>query len=261
MKKKFVIITILVFFLGIIYTNKTYALESTYKGFDVVGKIEIPTIELSLPVLKKDTSKSLTVSVAVQWPENEPVLNKIGNVAIAGHNFGNGMLFSNLTKLKNEDTVLITDMEDKVVTYKIYEIKEISGDYTSYNTRETNGKREITLITSIENGEKRLIILAKEENTEEKNDIKANEIEEETDEKTENTENDNDVKANENNEKNNNNTNSSEGNEKIDNDINTNNEVLGSEITSNIANETINNNTDSDSDNKTGNNTNTFTLP
>ncbi len=157
-------IFIIIFLFLITYSQ---ALEKTYEGFDVVGRIEIPSIELDYPVLKEATAKSLEKSVAVTYPSGIETLNLTKNIEISGHNLEDGMLFSNLSKLKKGDTIYITGMDDKKIEYEIYKIEEKSTTEGAYATRDTNGKREITLVTSLEGGSKRLRIYAaeKESNT------------------------------------------------------------------------------------------------
>ena len=55
----------------------------TYKGFNVVGTIEIPAINLSYPILEKVNKSSLETSVAMLYGAG---INQIGNTVIVGHN-------------------------------------------------------------------------------------------------------------------------------------------------------------------------------
>ncbi len=137
--------------------------KPTYKGFNMVGTIEIPTIKLTYPILEKVTDKSLKTSVAVEWPQPDPVLNEVGNVVIAGHNYRNGTFFSNLKKLSKGDKIYITDLNRKRVAYSIYNITETTPTDTSAYNKDTDGKREITLKTCTDDSSKRIIIEAREE--------------------------------------------------------------------------------------------------
>lgn len=140
-------------------TKKSYALESTYQGYDVVGKIEIPKISLSLPILGKVTAGSLKVSVAFQWGSG---INQVGNSVIIGHNQKDGTMFSDLDKLENGDYIKITDMDDNVVNYKVYDITTTSAEDTSFYDRDTKGKREITLSSSTDDSSARFLVFAVE---------------------------------------------------------------------------------------------------
>lgn len=143
-------------------TNKVKK-KVQYKGFDTVGTIQIPATNANYPVLAKTTKKSLETSVAVLYPDNAE-LNAVGNVVIVGHNYRNGTFFSNNKKLKIGDTIYITDLYGKKVTYKIYNIFEANQNDTSFYNRDTNGAREITLSTCTDaSNDMRLIIEAKEQ--------------------------------------------------------------------------------------------------
>ena len=137
--------------------------RTQYKGFDTVGAIQIPAINLSYPVLAKTTLKSLETSVAVLYPDNAE-LNQEGNVVIVGHNYRNGTFFSNNKKLKIGDKINLTDLYGKKITYIIYNIFEANQNDTSFYNRDTNGAREITLSTCTDaSNDMRLIVLAKEQ--------------------------------------------------------------------------------------------------
>ena len=132
-----------------------------YKGFYVLGTIEIPKTKVKYPILEKVTTKSLDTAVAVIWPENA-VLNKPGNVVIMGHNYRNGLFFSNNKKLSKGDKIYITDLEKKRIAYTIYKIFETSSSDATFFNRDTDGKREITLSTCTDDSKARIIIQARE---------------------------------------------------------------------------------------------------
>jgi len=130
-----------------------------YKGFDVVGTIEIPQIDLKYPILSKVTTKSLNTSVAKIYGGS---LNNTGNVVIAGHNYRNGTFFSNLYKLSEGDRIYITDWEGKRVEYTIYKKYEADPDDSTYYYRDVEGRKEISLTTCTDDSSKRTIVWAKE---------------------------------------------------------------------------------------------------
>lgn len=144
-----------------ISTSSTTNKKRTYKGFNMLGTIEIPKTGIKYTILEKVTKKSLETSVAVIWPE-QATLNKPGNVVIVGHNYRNGVFFSNNKKLSNGDKIYITDLEGKRIAYTIYKIFEATDTDTSFYNRDTDGKREITLSTCTDNSLARLIIQARE---------------------------------------------------------------------------------------------------
>lgn len=52
-------------------TTSANGKKTQYKGFDVIGTIEIPKIKLKYPVLQKVTKKSLETSVAHLYAKNK----------------------------------------------------------------------------------------------------------------------------------------------------------------------------------------------
>ena len=132
--------------------------KKTYKGFNVVGTIEIPKISLKYPILEKVTKKSIEVAVAVIYGTGP---NEVSNTTIMGHNYRNGLFFSNLKKLSNGDKIYITDLNGNKVTYTIYNKYETTPEDADYMTRNTNGAREISLSTCTDDSSARLIIWAK----------------------------------------------------------------------------------------------------
>lgn len=132
----------------------------TYQGYDVVGKIEIPAIDLEYPILDRATASSIELAVAVSYG---PGPNKVGNTVIVGHNYRNGSFFGNNDKLQLGDKVYITDNSGTRIKYNIYNIYETSPDDGDYMIRDTNGKREISLSTCTDNSKARLVIWAVEE--------------------------------------------------------------------------------------------------
>ena len=131
-----------------------------YKGFVVVGTIQIPKINLKYPILEKISTTSLKTSVVLMYTAQG--LNNPGNSVIIGHNYRNGTMFSDVDKLSNGDYIYITDTNGTKVRYTIYNIFRASGSESEYITRNTNGKREISLSTCTDDSKARTIVLARE---------------------------------------------------------------------------------------------------
>ncbi len=131
-----------------------------YKGFNVVGTIEIPAIDLHYPILEKVNKSTLETSVAFLYGAG---INQVGNSVIAGHNYRNGLFFSNNKKLNIGDTIYITDNSKNRLTYKIYDKFETTPEDASFYSRDTGGVPEVTLTTCNDDSSKRLIIFARAE--------------------------------------------------------------------------------------------------
>ena len=132
----------------------------TYKGFGVLGTMEIPAIDFSYPVLEKVTKKSIETSVAFLCGAG---LNEPGNTVIIGHNYRNGAFFSNNKRLNIGDKIYIRDLSGNELTYNIYDKFETSQNDTSFYQRDTGGVPEVTLSTCTDDSSARLIILARAE--------------------------------------------------------------------------------------------------
>ena len=132
----------------------------TYKGFKVAGVIEIPKTKVKYNVLDDPSAKAMEVGITIIYG---PGLNQTGNTVLAGHNYRNGTFFSNNNKLSSGYKIYITDLSGKKVTYTIYKKYKTDPNDFSYATRNTNGKREISLTTCTDDSSARIIIWAKED--------------------------------------------------------------------------------------------------
>lgn len=139
-------------------TNTVGGISKTYKGFGVLGTIEIPSISLKYPVLDKVTPKSIETAVAFLYGTG---LNKPGNSVIIGHNYRNGLFFSNLKKVNIGEKIYITDLEGNRQEYNIYNKFEAAENDTSFYQRDTGGKPEITLSTCTDDSSARIIIFGR----------------------------------------------------------------------------------------------------
>ena len=139
-------------------TSSSSGTKRTYKGFGMLGTMEIPATKFKYPVLEKVTKKSIETAVAFQWGAG---LNQPGNSVILGHNYRNGMFFSNNKKLKNGDKIYITDSTGKRLPYTIYDKFEAAENESDYITRDTQGAIEISLTTCTDDSKARTIILAR----------------------------------------------------------------------------------------------------
>ena len=144
--------------------EKVYSKEEVikeYKGYEVDSKLEIPKIELETYVLKEFSKEALNVSVTKFWGCKP---NVTGNYCIAGHNFKNKNMFHDLKKLEKQDNLFIIDNKVGTVEYEVYDVYKVFPEDTSCLEQETNGKKEVTLITCTSDSEERIIIKAVEKN-------------------------------------------------------------------------------------------------
>lgn len=129
-----------------------------YKGFTMLGYIEIPKTGIKYPVLAETNKQALETSVAKLYG---PGLNKVGNTVIVGHNYRNGTFFSDNAKLAMGDSIYITDETGQTLTYIIYKKYQTTPEDADYATRDTAGAKEITLSTCTDDSGARIVIWAK----------------------------------------------------------------------------------------------------
>ena len=154
--------------LNAIYTGDNENTESsgsgvTYMGYDVIGTIEIPEIDIEYPIIADDQASinSLNVAIVKLYPDTIG-LNEVGNTVLVGHNYRNGTFFSNNKRLQEGDKIYITDLSGERVEYVITNKYETSTSDSEYMNRDTKGKREISLSTCTDDTTGRLIIWAEE---------------------------------------------------------------------------------------------------
>ena len=131
----------------------------TKEGYEIVASLEIPKIDLKTDVLAESSTEALLVSVSRFWGAKP---NQVGNFCIAGHNYKRDNMFYRLKELKVGDEIILTDNIDTSITYVVYSITKVSPKDVSCLSQDTNGKREITLITCTTDSKKRIIVKARE---------------------------------------------------------------------------------------------------
>lgn len=140
-------------------TKVATVLEENKSSFSVIGLIEINSIRINYPILSSVSTESLKVAPCRFFG---PMPNEVGNLCIAGHNYNSYKFFSKLKELKIGDIISIYDLSGKKIDYAVYDSFEINSNDTSCTNQETNGKREITLITCNNIKDRRRVIKAKE---------------------------------------------------------------------------------------------------
>ena len=137
-------------------TNKKIEME--YKGYKVVGIIEIPSINIKYPILNKTNDNSMEYSIT-KFSGGE--VNEIGNFVVAGHNYLNGTMFGKVDQLKIGDEIKLTDLYNNTLTYEIFDIYSTDPNDTSILESSKEGTKEVTLITCTKGQINRLITKAR----------------------------------------------------------------------------------------------------
>ena len=131
---------------------------SNGKTYNTVGSISIPSINVNYPILADTTDSLLKISVCKFWGPNP---NEKGNLCIVGHNYRNSRFFSKVPKMVVGDEIKITDLSEKIVTYKVYDKYTVDPSDVSCTSQLTNGKTEVTLITCTDDSKQRVIVKAR----------------------------------------------------------------------------------------------------
>lgn len=88
-------------------------------GYDYIGVISIPAIDIKLPVMSDWSYPKLKIS-----PCREFGSSRTDDLVIAAHNYENH--FGRLKELSEGDTVIFTDMEGIVNTYSVKKIETLN---------------------------------------------------------------------------------------------------------------------------------------
>ena len=123
--------------------------------YETVATISIPKLNLNYPVLSETSDELLKVSPCKFWGPNP---NEVGNFCIVGHNYRNTKFFSKVPTLEMGDTVRLTDMSGRTLTYKVYDKYTVEPTDVKCTSQLTNGKKELTLITCTNDSSQRVVV-------------------------------------------------------------------------------------------------------
>lgn len=137
--------------------NSRNKFDLQFEGFNVIGIIKIPKIELEYPILEQTSNTTMKISISRFWGKE---VNGYGNLSLAGHNNYDGTMFGKNKKLQIGDKVELTDLTGKTIEYEIKDIFKTDPNDTSVLVTEDENVREVTLITCSSGRAERLIIKA-----------------------------------------------------------------------------------------------------
>ena len=115
-------------------------------GLGVMGYIEIPSIDCSLPIYHGTEESVLQIAVGhLEW-SSLPVGGESTHCVLSGHRgLPSAKLFTNLDQLEVGDTFTITVL-DRVLTYEVDQISIVLPTETD-NLKVVDGKDYVTLMT------------------------------------------------------------------------------------------------------------------
>lgn len=130
------------------------SIASSVGSDGVIGVLNIPEIEMKLPIIGKWSSKLLKVSIC-RYDGVEP--NTPGNLVIIGHNYKNGSHFGRLKTLEVGDEMFLSGTNGAQKRYVVYEIDTIKPD--NFEALESyRGECGLTLLTCYKDGTDRLLL-------------------------------------------------------------------------------------------------------
>lgn len=144
--------------------NTQQTRKATVNGetYEQVATINIPKINVNYPILQGDSEQIdslLKISPCKFWG-GEP--NEVGNFCIVGHNYRNTKFFSKVPTLAVGDTIDLTDISGRTITYAVYDKYTVDPTDVSCTSQLTNGKKEVTLITCTDDSKQRVIVKTRE---------------------------------------------------------------------------------------------------
>ena len=117
-------------------------------GYAYVGYLELPTLELKLPVMSKWDYTRLQIAPCRQFGSS-----RTDDLVIAAHNYQNH--FGRLKELSVGDTVTFTDMEGIVNTYRVERVETLQP--TEVDAVQNSG-HDLVLYTCTKGGKTRVTV-------------------------------------------------------------------------------------------------------
>ena len=134
-------------------TNNESAISSS-----VIGTIQIPEINVSYPILS-DLNETLLKASPCKFLGD---ISDDSNLCIAGHNYDNDKFFSRINLLTYGDKIIITDNNNVIYNFSVFDNYEVDASDLSPIYKVTNRyKKELTLVTCNNQNNKRIIVKAK----------------------------------------------------------------------------------------------------
>ena len=130
----------------------------SYKGYIVSAKITIPKINLETYVFEDYDEDAMWICPTKYFGPNP---NEEGNYCIAAHNYDKENMFNHIIELEKGDIIYLSDNENGIVEYEVYDIYKVKPTDNTPLEQNTNGKTELTLITCSDYSSKRIIVKAR----------------------------------------------------------------------------------------------------
>ena len=135
--------------------NQTYTVS--YKGYTILGRIEIPRVGINTVILKEHTYAAMNIGAIKTYGVD---LNEKGGFVISAHNFrGRTPFFYPVRNLKDGDLIYISDNLGRKMTYTVYSVSRyVSPEDTSYLVHTED--YHLTIVTCENGGKSRIVVRA-----------------------------------------------------------------------------------------------------
>lgn len=135
--------------------NQTYTVS--YKGYTILGRIEIPRVGINTVILKEHTYAAMNIGAIKTYGVD---LNEKGGFVISAHNFrGKSSFFYPIRNLKNGDKINISDNKGRNMEYTVYSVSRyVEPNDTSYLVKTDD--YHVTLVTCENGGKSRIVVRA-----------------------------------------------------------------------------------------------------
>ncbi len=117
------------------------------KGYNYIGTISIPTLNINLPVLDTWDYNRLKIAPCLYYG------NSIENMIICAHSYRTH--FKNIGKLKQGDYIIFTDVHENEYIYKVEEVEILSSADVD---KMINNNFNLTLYTCTSDALKRITV-------------------------------------------------------------------------------------------------------
>lgn len=126
------------------YETSIIEVEESNNTSFIIGLIEIDKLKIAYPILSDVSDDLLKIATCRFYG---PMPNEVGNLCIAGHNYHDYRFFSRINLLETGDTIKIYDVNGGVLEYKVTSKYTIDAYDNSCINQDTNGEKQITLLT------------------------------------------------------------------------------------------------------------------
>lgn len=126
------------------YSTSISEIEESSNNSFIIGLIEIEKLKIVYPILSEVSDDLLKIATCRFYG---PMPNEVGNLCIAAHNYNDYRFFSRIKQLVVGDSINIYDAAGNAQEYHVTDKYTIPANDSSCISQDTNGEKQITLLT------------------------------------------------------------------------------------------------------------------